>query len=106
MGDGPGVSRIEGLPSWDLKENEEGVEGIDASSPAGGPLRLSGDSPDPPSALPVPGAEAAHLPSPLPAPEEPPVLCRHLNPAEQPLPALPRRPAPGRLPAGPLPGSL
>lgn len=28
-----------------------------------------------PCALPIPGTEAACLPSPLPAPEEPPVLC-------------------------------
>lgn len=53
-----------------------------------------------------PGAEAARLPSPLPTLEEPPILCRHLDAAEQPLPALPRSPAPGRLPAGPLPRSL
>ena len=57
MGDGPGVSGIEGLPSWDLK----GLEGITAPhQPAGRPLclaflghpRLSGGSPDPPSVPP------------------------------------------------------
>lgn len=112
MGDGPGVSGIEGLPSWDLK----GLEGITAPhQPAGRPPclaflghpRLSGGSPDPPFCPSCPpGAEATRLPSPLPTVEEPPVLCGHPDPAEQPLSAVPRGPAPGCLPAGPLPRPL
>lgn len=53
-----------------------------------------------------PGTEAAYFPCPLPAPEEPSLLCRHSDPAEQTLPSLPLSPTPGHLPAGPLHGSV
>jgi hypothetical protein len=69
-------------------------------------LQVLGGSPD----LSLPtcpvGAEAAHLPCPLPTPEEPSLLCGYPDPAEQSLPAVPCSPASGCLPAGPLHGPL